>query len=139
MESKRSTSVARDEMQMVGYDAMTEMIELACVLERGEHINGWELIDLWHALTERQLDERRPLKAARVVFSDQWAAASEKRVLLDIGAHVFYTDDDARFAPSRCCVCVHRRSGRGLWRQQVVRETRKLAKCGVGAAPQALG
>ena len=80
-------------MQMVGYDKVDKLIELTCVLEPDEHINGWEIFDLWHPLVTGELGKRK-VEQARVVFLDRDSAEREKRPLLDIGARVFFQGDD---------------------------------------------
>lgn len=75
----------------VGVDS-TGTLELSCVLERGAHVRGWEIFQLWEILHRKQLPDGHPVTAIRVVFLEPWMAESEKRPLLDIGAQVFYED-----------------------------------------------
>ena len=80
-------------LQMVGYDPATQRSELACALEPGQHVNGWEVIESWRALRQRRLPDGRPLQETRVVFLERQAAEANLRPLCDIGARVFYTDE----------------------------------------------
>ncbi len=79
-------------MQMVCYHADEHFIELACALQPGQHVNGWEIFDLWFHLAEAKLPDGKRLRGAHVVFLDRTSAEQEKRPLLDIGARVFYQD-----------------------------------------------
>ena len=79
-------------MQTVGYHPQEQCLELACGIQPGKHVNGWEIFDLWSALAEGKLPDGRSLRAAHVVFLERTVAEQEKRPLLDVGARVFYQD-----------------------------------------------
>lgn len=101
MRSPRAAEPAPDELELfeagdkrlypVGVDA-AGIFELSCLLERGAHVRGWEIFQLWEIRERRQLPDGHPVSGIRVVFLEQWMAESKKRPLLDIGAQVFYED-----------------------------------------------
>jgi hypothetical protein len=70
------------------------LVEYACTLERGDHLQGFEIFYLWELVERKQFRDGKPLTAVRVVFLEEWMAVNEKRPLLDIGVQVFYEDSE---------------------------------------------
>jgi hypothetical protein len=85
-------------LRIVGHKAPENVLEFSCVLEPGQHIQGWEIFDLWSVIQEGTLPDERKVETVRVVFLDRWAAEQEKRPLLDIGAKVYYYGDCGELA-----------------------------------------
>ncbi|MDX2425939.1 MAG: hypothetical protein QNK15_06760 [Cycloclasticus sp.] len=80
-------------LNIVGHESGDNTIELTCILEPGEQINGWEIFDLFGLLETGALPDGRLVEAIRIVFLNQQTAFQEQRVLLDIGVDVFYYDE----------------------------------------------
>jgi hypothetical protein len=79
----------RRRMKIVGYDSAIGTIELACSAAPGQHLQGWEIFNLWYPLATGKNLDGNVVKEAKVVFLESMAAEQEKRPLLDIGARVF--------------------------------------------------
>lgn len=80
-------------LDIVGHLAGENLIELSCAAEPGQHIKGWEIIDLLGLLESGALPDGRQVDVVRVVFLECASARQEKRPLLDIGAKVYCYDD----------------------------------------------
>lgn len=78
------------------YSSADQALVLTAVLEPGQHIAGQEIDGIFRTLGGKKLPDGRPLKEVRVVFSDETAARTEKRPLLDVGARVFHLGDDGQ-------------------------------------------
>ncbi|WP_419694230.1 hypothetical protein ACN2CC_26490 [Mesorhizobium muleiense] len=81
-------------LQSVGYSENEQLLEYSCVLEKGEHVQGWEVYALLAIIQQGRSAEGWPVKTVRIVFLEQWMAEEEKRPLLDIGCHVWHYDGD---------------------------------------------
>jgi hypothetical protein len=92
----------------LGYDPETGAFELVGFItttplaEGGpepRHVLVREIYEL-RALARRKQDrEGRPIDAVNVIWPERWMAMSERRPLLDVGAHVFYLDDNRQRIP----------------------------------------
>lgn len=83
-------------LHSVGYQTARAELEYSCVLERGQHVQGWEIFALRKIVVDGKSTEGWPVRSIRVVFLEEWMAAQEKRPLLDIGCRVwFYNGEGA--------------------------------------------
>jgi hypothetical protein len=80
-------------LEAVGHVAGENLVELSCVLPEGEHLPGWEILNVFALLQRGALPDGRQVDAVRVVFFDQASAEREKRPLLDVGASVCWQGD----------------------------------------------
>jgi hypothetical protein len=76
----------------VGHAAGENLVEFSCYLGDGQHMPGWEIMNLWNLREEGKLPDGRKVDTVRVVFYTREMAMSERRPLLDIGVRVFYQD-----------------------------------------------
>ncbi|HWO24162.1 MAG TPA: hypothetical protein VNO30_35710, partial [Kofleriaceae bacterium] len=83
----------------VGYDPETRAFELfgfittTPLIQGGpepRHVLVREIYDLRTLVRRKQIREGQPLDAVNVIWPERWMAMSERRPLLDVGAHVFY-------------------------------------------------
>jgi hypothetical protein len=81
-------------LEPVGYSAAEQLLEYSCVVQNGEHLQGWEIYAVKNIVDRGQTSDGRRAKTVRVVFLDERAARQEKRPLLDVGCRVFATADD---------------------------------------------
>lgn len=82
-------------LELVGYVVSEKTVEFSCVLESlDQHLQGWEIYDIFALLHEKKTADGDPVEAVRVVFFAPWMAEQEKRPLLDIGARVYYQAED---------------------------------------------
>lgn len=81
-------------LHAVGYSEAEQLLEYSCALERGQHIQGWEIYALLAIVKQGKSTEGWPVKTVRIVFLEKWMAEQEKRPLLDIGCHVWHYQDD---------------------------------------------
>ena len=81
-------------LEAVGYSADEQLLEYSCVLERDEHLRGWEIFALANIVKQGAASDGRVVKTVRIVFLDEWAARQERRPLLDVGCRVFFTAED---------------------------------------------
>ena len=72
----------------VGYDPGSRTVEYSCVLDEGQHVQGWEIYALRNIVETGATSGGDPVSIVRVVFLDDWAARQEKRPLLDVGCEV---------------------------------------------------
>lgn len=79
-------------LNLVGYDEAEASPELSCSLQPPQHVQGWEILNLYSFLQSGSLPDGRPVKGIRVVFLYESMARSERRPLLDIGVRVLYYD-----------------------------------------------
>lgn len=77
-------------LSLVGFLQQEQMVEFTCCVESEEHIQGWEIYELYQWIQEGALLDGTEIKGIRVVFPDQQMAEQEKRPLLDIGTKVIY-------------------------------------------------
>jgi hypothetical protein len=75
-------------LEMVGHDRDQGHVELACAAGPGEHVHGWEILDVWHLLATGKMPNGKAVKSVDVVFLHRETAEAEKRPLLDAGARV---------------------------------------------------
>ncbi len=80
-------------LDIVGHLAGENLIEYSCAAEPGQHIQGWEIIDILGLLEQGELPDGRQVEVVRVVFLECASAQEEKRPLLDVGAKVYCYDD----------------------------------------------
>lgn len=81
-------------LHAVGYSEAEQLLEYSCALERGQHIQGWEIYALLAIVKQGKSTEGWPVKTVRIVFLEKWMAEQEKRPLLDIGCRVWHYQDD---------------------------------------------
>lgn len=93
-EEKEIFGSGEPRLTFVGYSQAERLAEYSCVLEKGMHIQGWEIFALRDMVAKKAMPEGHPVDTVRVVFMDDWAARAEKRPLLDIGCRVFHYDAD---------------------------------------------
>lgn len=83
---------------MAGLDPKTGKLEMTCAILDDRHVAGWEILDLWNVLDDRELDGN-PILGARVVFVDEAVARRERRPLIAAGAEVFAYDVAGELVP----------------------------------------
>ncbi|HWO26696.1 MAG TPA: hypothetical protein VNO30_48535 [Kofleriaceae bacterium] len=92
----------------VGYDPDTRAFELFGFITKTPLIQGGpeprhvlvrEIYGLRTLARRKQDREGRPMDAVNVIWPERWMAMSERRPLLDVGAHVFYLDDNKQRVP----------------------------------------
>lgn len=83
-------------LKEVGYEDGTAMVELSCALRPPRRVQGWEIFNIYGLLQSGSLPDGRAVKGLRVIFLYEAMARAERRPLLDVGAHVFYYDDDGQ-------------------------------------------
>ncbi len=77
-----------------------KLLEFSCALNKGEHIQGWEIFALLGIIKQGKSAEGWAVKSVRIEFLERRMAEQEKRPLLDIGCHVWFHDDGAATAPA---------------------------------------
>jgi hypothetical protein len=92
----------------VGYDPETRAFELFGFITKTplsvggpepRHVLVREIYELRKLARRKQVREGQPLDAVHVVWAERWMAMSERRPLLDVGAKVFYMDNDKQRIP----------------------------------------
>ncbi|MGI9303174.1 MAG: hypothetical protein ACR2RB_10765 [Gammaproteobacteria bacterium] len=92
-EEERVYRAGAPTLDIVGHLAGENLVEFSCALEPGQHINGWEIFNLYGLIQAGELPDGRQVDVVRVVFLECATAEQEKRPLLDIGARVYCYDD----------------------------------------------
>ena len=78
----------------VAYLEEKKLVEYSCYLgAKDEHVQGWEIFELWNVLDDGHFKDGRKVETIRVMFGERWMAEQEKRPLLDIGVKVMCADD----------------------------------------------
>ena len=77
-------------LNIVGYIPAEKVVEYACWVDPGFHIQGWEIYNVSELIEVEKLEDGRPVDTVRIVFPNREMAEREKRPLLDIGAQVWY-------------------------------------------------
>jgi hypothetical protein len=83
-------------LALVGYADREAEVELACALKPPAHVQGYEVFDLYGLREAGVLEDGRPVRGIRVVFSNEEMARAERRPLLDIGVRVLAYDKSGR-------------------------------------------
>ncbi|HWO19050.1 MAG TPA: hypothetical protein VNO30_09740 [Kofleriaceae bacterium] len=92
----------------LGYDPETRAFELMGFITTTPLAQGGpeprrvlirEIYDLRALVRRKQDREGRPIDRVNVIWPERWMAVSERRPLLDVGAHVFYLDDHKQRVP----------------------------------------
>ncbi|HWO26636.1 MAG TPA: hypothetical protein VNO30_48235 [Kofleriaceae bacterium] len=92
----------------LGYDPDTRAFELMGFITKTplsaggfepRHVLIREIYELRKLARRKQVREGQPLDAVNVIWPERWMAQSERRPLLDVGAHVFYLDDNKQRVP----------------------------------------
>jgi hypothetical protein len=65
-------------LNMVGYIPAEKVVEYTCWVDADEHIQGWEIINLWDLIKKGSLLDGRQVDAVRVVFLNREMAEREK-------------------------------------------------------------
>ena len=80
-------------LNIVGYFEDSLTLKYTCHLEPDQHVNGWEIFEIYLQLKKKQTKDEKELQQIQVVFDNPEAAERELRPLLEAGATVMYRNE----------------------------------------------